>query len=68
MTAVPVPAVRRVGDRLRNVAEAVYRAPAPAAGPGFAAKARFTAYVIGSALAWGIAAFVVIGVLSSVFR
>ena len=68
MTALPVPTLRRVGDRLRNVAETVYSAPAPASGPGVAAKARRTAYVVGSALAWALATFVVIGVLAAVFR
>lgn len=68
MTALPVPTFRRVGGRLRNVAEIVYFAPAPAAGPGFAAKARRTAYVVGSTLAWAIATFVVIGALASIFR
>ncbi len=68
MTALPVPTLHRVGDRLRNAAETVYSAPAPASGPGLAAKARRTAYVVGSALAWTIATFVVIGVLASVFR
>ncbi len=68
MTALPVPTLRRVGDRIRTVAETVYSAPAPASGPGLAAKARHTAYVIGSALAWGLATFVVIGVLATIFR
>ena len=68
MTALPVPTFRRVGEGLRNVAETVYSAPAPAAGPGLAAKARRTAYVVGSALAWTLATFVVIGALAAVFR
>ncbi|HEY0118440.1 MAG TPA: hypothetical protein VGC04_06650 [Cellulomonas sp.] len=68
MTALPVPTMRRVGDRIRSAAETVYSAPAPASGPGFAAKARHTGYVIGSALAWALATFVVIGVLASIFR
>lgn len=62
MTALPVPTLRRVGDRLRNVAETVYSAPAPAAGP------RRAAYVVGSALAWALATFVVIGALAAIFR
>lgn len=68
MTALPVPTLRRVGDRLRNVAETVYSAPAPASGPGIAAKSRHAAYVLGSALAWALATFVVIGVLASIFH
>lgn len=68
MTALPVPASRRVGDRLRSVAEAVYAAPRPHSGPGFAAKARFGLYVVGSALAWTVATFLVIGGLASIFR
>ena len=68
MTALPVPMLRSVGSRLRNVAEAVYSAPAPATGPTFAAKARHTAYVVGSALAWTLATFVVIGALAAIFR
>jgi hypothetical protein len=67
MTALPVPTLRRVGDRLRNVAEIVYEAPAPS-GPGIAAKARRTAYVVGSSLAWALATFVVIGVLAWIFH
>lgn len=67
MTALPVPTLRRVGDRLRNVAETVYSAPAPS-GHGFAAAVRRTAYVVGSALAWAVATFVVIGVLATIFR
>ena len=68
MTALPVPTLRRVGDRLRSVAETVYSAPAPASGPGFAAKARRTAYVVGSALAWALATFVVVGALATIFH
>ena len=68
MTALPVPALRSVGGRLRSVAETVYSAPAPAAGPGIAAKLRRTAYVVGSALAWALATFVVIGGLATIFR
>ena len=68
MTALPVPTLRRVGGRLRNVAETVYSAPAPTSGPGVAAKARRAAYVIGSALAWALATFVVIGVLDTIFH
>lgn len=68
MTALPVPTLRRVGGRLRSVGETVYFAPAPASGPGFAAKARRTAYVVGSALAWALATFVVIGVLAAIFH
>ncbi len=68
MTALPVPTFRRVGGRLRSAAEIVYSAPAPAYGPGFAAKARRSAYVVGSALAWALATFVVIGVLAALFR
>ncbi len=68
MTALPVPASRRVGDRLRNVAEAVYAGPRPHSGPGFAAKARFAAYAVGSALAWTLATFLVVGGLASIFR
>jgi hypothetical protein len=68
MTALPVPTLRRVGGRLRTVGEPVFFAPAPASGPGFAAKARRTAYVVGSALAWALATFVVIGVLAAIFR
>ncbi len=62
MTALPVPTLRRVGDRLRSVAETVYSAPAPATG------ARRAAYVVGSSLAWALATFVVLGVLASIFR
>lgn len=68
MTALPVPTLRRVGGRLRSAAEIVYSAPAPTSGPGFAAKARRSAYVVGSALAWALATFVVIGVLATLFR
>lgn len=68
MTALPVPTLRRVGDRLRTAAETVYSAPAPASGPGIAAKARRTAYVVGSAFAWTLATFVVIGALAAIFR
>lgn len=68
MTALPVPPLRRMGDRIRSVAETVYAGPTPQAGPGLAAKARFTAYVIGSSLAWGLAALVVVGLLASIFR
>ncbi len=68
MTALPVPTLRRVGDRLRNVAETVYSAPAPASGPGVAAKARRAAYLVGSVLAWALATFVIIGVFSTILR
>ena len=68
MTALPVPTLHRVGDRLRSAAETVYSAPAPASGPGLATKARRTAYVVGSALAWALATFVVIGALAAIFR
>jgi hypothetical protein len=62
MTALPAPTLRRVGDRLRSVAETVYYEPAPAAGP------RRAAYVVGSAVAWAVATFAVIGVLAAIFH
>ncbi len=68
MSALPVETPRHAGERIRNVAENLYYAPAPAKGPGFAAKARFAGYVIGSSIAWILATFVVVGVLATVFR
>jgi hypothetical protein len=70
MTALPVPHVRTAPlmQRLRDLSETIYSAPAPKPGPGLAAKATFTAYVVGSALAWGLAAILVTGLLASLFR
>lgn len=68
MTSLTLTTPRRAGDRLRNVGETVYYAPAPASGPGFAAKARRAAYVVGSMIGWTLATFVVVGVLATIFR
>lgn len=68
MTSLTLSTERRAGDRLRDVGETVYYAPAPAKGPGFAAKARYTAYVVGSAIGWTLATFLVVGVLATIFR
>lgn len=54
--------------RLSQVRETVYRAPAPAAGPGWAAKLRFTAYVVGSAVGWTVATLLVTGLLAGLVR
>ncbi len=68
MTSLTLSTPRRAGARLRNVGETVYYAPAPARGPGFAAQARYAAYVVGSAIGWTLATFVVVGVLAAIFR
>ena len=69
MTTLPAPAtLTRFTDRARDVADAVYSGPAPTSGPTFASKARRAAYLVGSALAWPLAALLVTGLLASLLR
>ncbi len=68
MSSMSLSSARHLGDRVRTVAETVYYGPAPATSPGLAAKARYVAYLVGSALAWTLATFVVVGVLATIFR
>lgn len=74
MTAVPAPHVhvsrdfRRVGSWFRNVAEAIYAAPAPSPSAGPLAKVRFVGYVVGSALAWMVVTLFCVGLLAAIFR
>ena len=70
MSALSLSSVRTAPllERVRDVADAVYEAPAPTPGPGIAAKIRFAAYVAGSAIGWAVAALVVTGLLASLFH
>lgn len=69
MTTLPAPAsLTRVADRARDLAEAIYSAPAPTSGPTVAAKARRATYLVVSAVAWPLAALLVTGLLASLFR
>ena len=70
MSALSLSSVRTAPllERVRDLADAVYEAPAPTPGHGIAAKIRFAAYVAGSAIGWAVAALVVTGLLASLFR
>jgi hypothetical protein len=69
MTTLTAPAtMTRLADRIRDVAETVYAAPAPLAGPGLATKVRRTAYVVGSALAFTLGALLITGLLAALVR
>ncbi len=57
--------LRGLLERLAQVRETVYRAPAPVAGPGLTAKLLVTAYVVGSAVGWTVATLVATGLLAS---
>lgn len=70
MTALiaSAPLTRRLADRVHDVVDTVYAAPAPQPGPGFAHRARRAAYLVGSAIGWMFAALLITGLLAELLR
>jgi hypothetical protein len=70
MTALTAsaPLTRRLADRVHDVVDTVYAAPAPQPGHGFAPRARRAAYLLGSAVGWTVAALLVTGLLAELLR